>query len=110
MTIQAHTLMPGPDKPWVEAENTTRLGVWDKQFARYVLENCDKDGDQRALNLSRSQTIGLKSLSRKVARLEVVILEADKGKKFVVVDEGTYRAMALDHIQGTRLWTGQVSG
>ena len=42
--------------------------------------------------------LGLKTLQGKVAKLECMVLEADKGKTFVVVDERTYRAMADDHI------------
>ena len=92
--------MPGPDKPIVEAENSTRIGVWDKTFALFMKDNCKDDGTQLKSNLSRSQTLGLRSLSRRVAKVEIVVLEADKGKKFVVVDEATYKAMALDHMRG----------
>ena len=44
----------------------------------------------------------MKSLGRKIARLEVIILEADKGKRFVVVDQATYLAMASDHTSKDR--------
>ena len=40
----------------------------------------------------------MKTLGRKVAKLEVVVLQADKGKRFVVCDEATYLAMAMDHV------------
>ena len=49
-------------------------------------------------NLSLPQQLGLKTLSRKVARLELVVLRANKGKSFVVVSEDVYRAMAHDHV------------
>ena len=58
-----------------------------------------KDGQQKVSNLSVSQQIGIRSLSRKVARKEVVILEAGKGKRFVVMKEEMYLAMAQNHIQ-----------
>ena len=63
-------------------------------------DNCKDNGTQKKTNLSRSQTLGLRSLSRRVAKVEIVVLEADKGKKFVVVDKATYKAMALDHTRG----------
>ena len=95
--------MPGPEKPLVEAENSTRMQVWDKAFNDFATENCDKDGEQKTSNLTRNQKLALKTLSRKVAKLEVIVLEADKGKKFVLVDEATYKKMAEDHTSGDSL-------
>ena len=85
-------IMPGPGKPQVEAEYSTRQGVWEREFTKYMDNNCNKDGSQKSSNLSRSQSLGLKTLSQKVARLEVICLEADKSKKFVIVDEKSYAA------------------
>ena len=83
-------LMPGPSPPLVEAKFATRSDVWDKTFTRYRKVHCNEDGEQVATNLS-------KTLSKKIAKLDVLILEADKGKKFVVVDESTYVRMSEDH-------------
>ena len=93
-------LMPGPGPAVVEAEYQTRMDIWDKTFARYRSTNCDEKGDQLVSNLSKNQALGLKTLQKKVAKLEVIVLEADKGKKFVIVDEATYKAMAEDHTAG----------
>ena len=41
--------------------------------------------------------MALKSLGKRVAKAEIAILEADKGKRFVVVDMDTYVSMAMDH-------------
>ena len=41
--------------------------------------------------------VRLRMLSKKVAKLEVIILEADKGKWFIMVDKPTYLFMAGDH-------------
>ena len=90
--------MPGPSKPIVEAEYSMRSSVWQKEFLAYKSENCDPTGKQKTTNLNRSQEIGLKSLSRKIAKLELLVLEADKGKRFVIVDEATYIAMSEDHV------------
>ena len=93
-------MMPGPEKPIVEAEHSTRMDVWDKTFAKYMAAHCKESGEQVESNLSRGQALGLKSLLRKVSKLEIIILEADKGGKFVVVDEETFIAMANDHVKG----------
>ena len=89
--------MPGPSIPVVEAEHTTRLAVWKKVFEQYKTENCDKTGKQKVDNLTPSQSKGLLSLSKRVAKRDIIILEADKGKKFVIVDENTYLNMVEDH-------------
>ena len=69
-------------------------------------ENCSKDGAQKKSNLSLGQQLAVKSLGKKIAKAEIMVLEADKCKRFVVVDEPTYIAMASDHthkdIQVTR--------
>ena len=92
--------MPWPKRPLVEAENSTRMQVWDKAFRDFANENCDKEGKQNTSNLSRNQKLSLKTLSRKVAKLEVLVLEADKGMKFVLVYEAMYRRMAEYHTAG----------
>ena len=40
----------------------------------------------------------MKTLAKKVAELDVIILKADKGKKFVVVDQATYLSTGQDHV------------
>ena len=82
--------MPGPAASMVEAENNTRVGVWITAFKEHKENHCKEDGGQKVVNLMRSQELGLKSIARKVARLEMIVVEADKGKKFVVMDEATY--------------------
>ena len=96
-------MMPPPGKPLVEAEYNMRGAVWKKEFDEYRAKYCDETGNPKERNLSRSQSIGLKSLSRKVAKLECIVLEADKGKTFVVVDEVTYLSMSRDHISGDKV-------
>ena len=51
----------------------------------------------------------LKSLGRKVARLQIVILKADKGKRFVVMSEQMYLDMVNNHVSKDRpVTTGEV--
>ena len=90
--------MPAPAPAQVEAEYNTRLHTWQKEFMIHRMSQCDENGALRANNLTVRQQLGLKSLTRKVARMELMVLEADKGKSFVVVDEATYLEMSKDHI------------
>ena len=64
----------------------------------YKRDHCKPDGTQLRSNLTVNQQIGLRTLTKKVAELEVIVIQADKGKKFVVVDQPTYLAMGLDHV------------
>ena len=57
-----NVFMPGPSKPQVEAEQSTRIGVWEKEFWKFMQNECREDGSQKTNNLSRSQSLGLKSL------------------------------------------------
>ena len=90
--------MPGPESPLLEAMHSTRMGVWREVHDKYMKEHCNKSGEQLQPNITPSQQLALKSLQRKVARMELVILEADKGGKFVVMDESMYVSMAQDHL------------
>ena len=93
-------MMPGTAPACVEAEYNTRTDVWEKAFGTYMDNNCDKTGQQNVTNLSKNQLLGLKTIQKKVAKNEVVILEADKGKRFVVVSEQDYISMARVHTAG----------
>ena len=74
-------IMPGPAPPNVEAAHNTRVGLWQEAFAKVRKKLCDKAGRQRRRNLTSDQEVALKSLSKKVAKNEIFILEADKGKE-----------------------------
>ena len=93
-----NVIMPPPGTPINEAEHNMRGATWFKQFNDFKTENCDKKGNQRVSNLTRRQEVGLKTLKKKVSKLECIILATDKGKTFVVVDEPTYVAMSQDHV------------
>ena len=89
--------MPGPSSAPVEAQYETRSAIWMSSFKRYYDTSCKKDGTQKTMNLSLSQQLALKSLGKKISKGELVILEADKGKRFVATDVNTYKLMAADH-------------
>ena len=90
-------LMPGPATAAMEAMYNTRSGVWQETFARHVDAHCNKKGVQKTSNLTQDQNLALKKLKKKIDKLELIVVEADKGQKFVVMDEHTYVSMAKDH-------------
>ena len=102
MRNNRRVFMPGPGPTRVEASHAVRVGVWVDTFAKYRRLHCKEDGTPKKTNLSAGQELALKSLARKVARLEVIIMEVDKGKRFVVTDQATYLAMANDHTRKDR--------
>ena len=50
-----------------------------------------------------NQRLALARLKKRVAKLGVMVLEADKGKRFVIVDESTYVQMSRDHVTKDRV-------
>ena len=97
--------MPAPAPARVEANYNTRAGLWEQEHARYVKAECKPKGAQKKSNLSLSQQLALERLKKRVAKVEIIVLEADKGKRFVIVDEATYLAMSHDHIEKDRIVT-----
>ena len=97
MKNNRNVYMPGPAPPKVEASHNTRMDVWMQNFKKFRMNHCKDDGEQSKINLSIAHQVALKSLGRKVAKLELILCEADKGKRFVAMDQETYLAMAHDH-------------
>ena len=98
MRNNRNVFMPGPGPAKVESSHTVRMWVWTETFNEYRRRHCDDKGGPLKKNLTIGQQIALKSLGRKIARLELLVLEADKGKRFVLTTEKTYKAMASDHV------------
>ena len=89
--------MPPPGPPLEEAASNTRMGAWQKALENHRKKFCREDGTQVQSNLSNGQQLALKKLSKRIAKLEILVMESDKGKNFVVMNESTYLAMAADH-------------
>ena len=83
----------------------TRSGLWQQEHARYVKRECKESRAQKNSNLTLPQQLALERLKKKVSKLQLIVLEADKGKWFVIVDEMTYLAMSRDHIEKDMLVT-----
>ena len=97
MRNNRRVFMPGPAPVKVEASHTVRMGVWTDVFSRYRKTHCNEEGVPARSNLTVDQQLALKSLGKKIAKLELILMEADKGKRFVATDQATYLAMAADH-------------
>ena len=103
MKNNRHVRMSAPASARMEAMYNTRAGVWDQEFGRYMRQECNSSGAQKRSNLTPGQQLALQRLKKKSDKLEVILLEADKGKRFVAVDEATYLAMSRDHIVKDKL-------
>ena len=103
-----HVRMPAPASARLEAMYNTRAGLWDREFGAYMKQQCNESGAQRESNVTPGQQLALKRLMKKTSKLEVILLEADKGKRFVAVDEATYLAMSRDHIEKDRKVSPEV--
>ena len=77
--------MSGPSSPKVEAGLNTRMYIWQRVHDQHMEKECNNKGEQLKSNLTITQQLALKSLGKKVSKVEIVILEYDKGKRFVVV-------------------------
>ena len=65
-------------------------------FKDYVSNSCEKGGKQM-INLTPSQSRGLKSIKKRVADGELVILPTDKSGRLSVMTRDTYKKAGLAH-------------
>ena len=93
-------MMPGPGPSNMEAKYNMRMDVWEQVFVKHMKSSCNDEGEQLVSNLSTNQALGQKAISKKMVMNELIVLEADKGKRFVVIKEHTYISMAWDHTAG----------
>ena len=63
--------MPGPGPPNAEAEFSTRLSSWQRAFLSFKETDCNPDGVQKRSNLSPTQLMAVKTISKKVAKVEI---------------------------------------
>ena len=70
----------------------------------YVSKNC-KQGGKQVTNLSPSQVKGLKSLRKRVAEGELVIIPTDKSGRLAVMSRDSYRAAGMKHTLRDRVVT-----
>ena len=81
-----------------EGQFNARGEVWRTTIAKFVNENCHKNGAPKDSNLTASEARGLKSLRKRVNDGEIHISVSDKGKRFVVCTMESYTRQGLVHI------------
>ena len=102
--------MPGPAPAHLEATYTTCMGVWQSVHDGYMKDTCKESGEQMELNLSPNQMLAMKSLKRKIAKMEVLVMKADKEGKFVCMDQATYGRWLPTTPTRIRWWSQTESG
>ena len=65
---------------------------------KYIKDNCDSKGNQRESNLSKDEIAGLKSLKKRVADGEILIVPTDKTGKLTVTTPERYIASMQPHV------------
>ena len=68
------------------------------QHKEWVSKNCNCRGEQPA-NMSKDEQAGLKSLKKKIADGELVILPTDKSGRFAVLSMNTYITAGMVHVK-----------
>ena len=64
MKCNRRVMMPAPGKPILEAEYSLRVSMWQREYEKYMTEECDDKGMQKQMNLTKDQAIGLKTLKK----------------------------------------------
>ena len=68
------------------------------QHRDWVKKNCNCKGEQKS-NLSREEQAGLKSLRKRIADGELVLLPTDKSGRFAVMSMETYVKAGMVHVK-----------
>ena len=61
-------------------------------FKSYLADNCDENGKIKAANLTKSQLRGLRSLLRRIANREIMVVPTDKSGKLAAINWDVYCA------------------
>jgi hypothetical protein len=64
----------------------------------WTAQNCNCKGDQKA-NLTKQEQAGLKSIQKRIAEGELVILPTDKSGRFAIMSMETYVAAGSVHVK-----------
>ena len=94
--------LPNPRPPQEEAILSARMGVWREVSSEYIAKECGKDGQQNVNNLTPQEQIGMNKLCKRAKAGEIIILQADKGNKFVVSSQESYERQGDTHTKMDR--------
>ena len=61
-------------------------------FKSYLADNCDEKGKIKAANLTKSQLRGLRSLLRRIANRDIMVVPTDKSGKLAAINWSVYCA------------------
>ena len=90
--------VPGPASDHVEITLAHIKQGIDLITDKYIKDNCDSKGNQKASNLSKDEVAGLKSLKKRVADNEILIVPTDKTGKITVTTPERYIASMQPHV------------
>ena len=93
--------LPKPLNSEQEAAIELRKKTQMQIFKEYASKNTNKNGEQ-ATNLTQEESIGLKSLQKRIASEELIVIRTDKSSKLAVTNQEEYKKMGLDHTANDR--------
>ena len=93
--------LPKPLNSEQEAAIELRKKTQMQIFKEYASKNTNKNGEQ-ATNLTQEESIGLKSLQKRIASEELIVIKTDKSSKLAVTNQEEYKKMGLDHTANDR--------
>ena len=85
-----------------ESKVEVRRAEWNREFDKFVSENCNKDGKQ-TMNLDKDEIEGMKSLQKRIKDGEIVVCPTDKSGRFAVMTMESYLKAGEKHVSGDQL-------
>ena len=65
-------------------------------FKDYIIQNCGKGGKQKE-NLTKNESLGLKSIKKRISEGEIVMVPTDKRGNFAVMSSHSYTRSGMVH-------------
>ena len=84
--------LPKPLNAKHEAEIELRRSLYSKTYKSFMEQNCDKNGDQDS-NLTEMENKGLKSIKKRIADGELLVIKTDKSSKFAIISREKYEEL-----------------
>ena len=70
-------------------------------FREYIAKNTNKKGDLKS-NLTDEENEGLKSLQKRIAKGDLIVMKTDKSGKFAITTQEKYLEMGQDHVKSDK--------
>jgi hypothetical protein len=78
-----------------------RRNAQNKVYDLHRKSNCNQKDEQRS-NLSERENEGLRSLRKKIAEKNIIVMKTDKSSRFVITNEEEYKRMGRSHTDKDR--------